>query len=379
MNLNDLWPPRRWPGYPSPPSAQNVAPQPQVWARIGRGAQRRPRHKALVLSGGGAKGAFGAGAIRALHDAGERFDTICGTSIGAFNGAFVAQEKFAELELFWRTISTLDPPPLVYVDEVRDAIDFAGGLQLAGRDVTRLALGNLMSFRRRWSQLGSVHKVFDLRGIYKPDAMLSVLRDYLDFDRLKSTLIVSATNLSHATSDSYYFFSGPDASARRLTFLKNADTSCYPLTEANFVSAVQASASIPGAFDPVEIEVDGVTEEYVDGGFANNAPVSLALAAGAEDIFVIFLSANDRKTTYPTKNLMDIGISSLSVMWNRILELDMRMAASRPGVRVRYVRPQADFPVSIMDFADQNALDRAYDLGVQAVEAGPHTLTRKGI
>lgn len=117
----------------------------------------------------------------------------------------------------------------------------------------------------------------------------------------------------------------------------------------------------------------------MDGGFANNAPVSLALAAGADDIFVIFLSPNDRHVTYPTKNLMDIGISSLSVMWNRILELDMRMAASRPGVRVRYVRPAADCPVSIMDFSDQSALDRAYELGAEAVQAGARTLTRTGL
>lgn len=213
MNLSDLWPPRLRPASGLARSAQNSAPQPRVWARIAKAAAPRPPHKALVLSGGGAKGAFGAGAIRALYDAGERFATICGTSIGAFNGAFVAQGKLAELERFWRTVSTLDPPPLVYVDQVRDAIDFADGMQMAGNDAGRRALANLVSFRRRLSQLGSVHKVLELRGIYRPDAMLNVLRSYLDFELLKCTFIVSASNLSHATSDSYYFFSGPDARA----------------------------------------------------------------------------------------------------------------------------------------------------------------------
>lgn len=47
--------------------------------------------KALILSGGGARGAYEAGAALALLQH-ERFDIICGTSIGAINGAFIAQD-----------------------------------------------------------------------------------------------------------------------------------------------------------------------------------------------------------------------------------------------------------------------------------------------
>lgn len=47
----------------------------------------------LVLEGGGAKGAFHCGAIKALYDHGYSFDGVAGTSIGAINAAFVVQDK----------------------------------------------------------------------------------------------------------------------------------------------------------------------------------------------------------------------------------------------------------------------------------------------
>lgn len=48
--------------------------------------------RGLVLEGGGAKGAFHCGAVVALYDNGYRFDGVAGTSIGAINGALIAQD-----------------------------------------------------------------------------------------------------------------------------------------------------------------------------------------------------------------------------------------------------------------------------------------------
>jgi len=58
--------------------------------------------KALILSGGGARGAYEAGAVRTLLEH-ERFDIICGTSIGAINGTLVAQDEVEKLEALWRS------------------------------------------------------------------------------------------------------------------------------------------------------------------------------------------------------------------------------------------------------------------------------------
>lgn len=46
---------------------------------------------ALVLSGGGSRGDFQVGAVRYLYDRGLRPDIICGCSVGALNGAKLAE------------------------------------------------------------------------------------------------------------------------------------------------------------------------------------------------------------------------------------------------------------------------------------------------
>lgn len=59
----------------------------------------------LVLEGGGAKGAYQIGVVKALRKAGFEFDVITGTSIGAINAAYLAQGKFNEVYKLWRTLS----------------------------------------------------------------------------------------------------------------------------------------------------------------------------------------------------------------------------------------------------------------------------------
>ena len=48
----------------------------------------------LILAGGGAKGAYQIGAWKALIELGIQIEAIAGTSIGAINGAFIAQGDF---------------------------------------------------------------------------------------------------------------------------------------------------------------------------------------------------------------------------------------------------------------------------------------------
>jgi NTE family protein len=70
------------------------------------------RNTGLVLSGGGSKGAFQAGAIRCLLDKGIRFSVVAGTSVGALNGLIVSQENpedaGAELERWWSKVENKD-------------------------------------------------------------------------------------------------------------------------------------------------------------------------------------------------------------------------------------------------------------------------------
>src|SRR5690606_28142891 len=81
---------------PEAQAAIAVPSEDEVAARIYRRRKCAPL-TALVLSGGGARGAYEAGIIRYIRDelppkvrAHARFEIICGTSVGAINGCFLA-------------------------------------------------------------------------------------------------------------------------------------------------------------------------------------------------------------------------------------------------------------------------------------------------
>ena len=89
----------------------NQAPSPE---RMVKGATRiLPFERvALVLQGGGALGAYQAGVYHALNEASIGVDWLCGTSIGAINGAIIAgnppEKRVERLRDFWETVTT--PP-----------------------------------------------------------------------------------------------------------------------------------------------------------------------------------------------------------------------------------------------------------------------------
>jgi len=74
---------------------------------------------ALVLQGGGALGAYQAGAYEALHEAGLEPDWVAGVSIGGINGAIIAgnppKRRLEQLRAFWYTV-TARPIPLMLGD-----------------------------------------------------------------------------------------------------------------------------------------------------------------------------------------------------------------------------------------------------------------------
>lgn len=64
--------------------------------------------QALVLAGGGAKGAYQAGCIKAMREIGYDFDIVTGTSIGALNALLVVQKDYEALYKLWDEIKISD-------------------------------------------------------------------------------------------------------------------------------------------------------------------------------------------------------------------------------------------------------------------------------
>jgi NTE family protein len=78
----------------------------------GRGTVARQPRIGLVLAGGGAKGAYQAGVVQRIADAGIPITALAGCSIGALNGAVIAAapdlpQAAARLAALWQEVSTV--------------------------------------------------------------------------------------------------------------------------------------------------------------------------------------------------------------------------------------------------------------------------------
>lgn len=182
-----------------------------------------PRPAAVVLCGGGSKGAMEVGFCRAIRELGVPVDFIIGSSIGALNGACIAAGmSAAEMAELWRTFRP--------------------------RDAIRFSLRGLLTPRRH-------------PGLFDLDPMRRRLRQLLPvtrFEDLATPLIVVTTELQQG-KPAYWSGSG------------------------DIIEPVIASMSLPGVFPPVEIE----GRQFVDGGIANNVPLDKAVELGARTILMI--------------------------------------------------------------------------------------------
>jgi NTE family protein len=139
---------------------------------------------ALVLSGGGALGAYQAGAYAALENCGVRPNWIAGTAVGALNAAIIAgnlpHERILRLRQFWQEL---------------------------GRRVAARRGGGLRRGVRRWLAAGLPgHRNNSERPAVRQGELRELLQASVDFERVNSgavRLVLGAVNL--ATGAETYF------------------------------------------------------------------------------------------------------------------------------------------------------------------------------
>jgi NTE family protein len=218
---------------------------------------QEPR-RALVLSGGGAHGAYEAGVIAALVASGtlSLYDIVCGTSIGSLNAALVATGQGAQVRQLWSTLAKSD---ILRPKREFAAFDARSSSVSRGIAALRFVYGSV-----RGRVTGFIDRSA-LRGLIASYLMLpgGVARPFV------RPLLWTATDLVSACGVA---FKREPASASPLQL---------PLATAvgdrDLVDALLASASISGAFDPVTLP--GSAGIFVDGGVLDNLPLDLARAA----------------------------------------------------------------------------------------------------
>ncbi len=229
---------------------------------------------ALVLSGGGARGAYQAGVVRALYEIARSenslsvFRIITGVSAGSINASYIASRAddldgaTAHLCDVWRNLEAEDIFRTDYTSVTRNALKLMRGLSLGGisEKLRPIAVGLLPTD--------------PLRDLLNRSIPFSKIREHIANDLLDA-VSVSATDYSTSIGVSFVQ-AKPQIknwkSANRISTLQEIT-----------VDHIMASSAIPLFFPPVT--VDG--RPYGDGSLRNTAPLSPAVHIGAERLFVV--------------------------------------------------------------------------------------------
>jgi NTE family protein len=249
---------------------------------------------AFVLSGGASLGAIQVGMLRALAERDIRPDVIVGTSVGAVNGAFLADRDFGpaavdELAELWRGVRRGNVFPL---EPLTGLLGFLGARK-------NLVPGTAL--RRLVSRHVSHEFLEDL-----PTALHVVACDLL-------------------RGEEVVLSSGP------------------------LVDAVLASAAIPGVLPPVKW--DG--RLLVDGGVLNNTPITHALALGAREIYVL-PTGGPCELSEPPHGALGMVVQATSLMVAHRFAADLAELAGRPELIV--LPPPCPIDVQPMDFGHADEL-----------------------
>lgn len=198
----------------------------------------------LVLEGGGARGAYQIGAFRALQEIGIEIKGIAGTSVGALNGAMIAQGELEKAYQLWWDLN----PARVFSLDSRE-LEQLNNLALNVDNLPRL--------------LKKVREVFNDGG--------------LDITPLRELVVemIDEERIRHSGIDFGLV-------AVSLSDLKPLELFMEDIPPGMLTDYLLASASFPGfKVDPVE------GKRLIDGGLHDNMPVSLLVAKGYDDIIVI--------------------------------------------------------------------------------------------
>lgn len=196
--------------------------------------------RAVVLSGGGAKGGYQIGAWQALRELNFLPDIVTGTSVGSFNGALMVLDKYDEALKLWENISMES----VFTQFLENA-DYND--QNHDGYIKKLTIEALRKGGVDFSPLNSI-----IKSLIDEDALR---KSPIEFG-LVTTKFPNKKQIERFIND-------------------------IPQGEA--IDYIIASAS---AFPLVRSHKIGDTK-YIDGGYSDNLPIQMALDRGAEEIVAV--------------------------------------------------------------------------------------------
>lgn len=263
--------------------------------------------KVLVHGGGGVRGSFGVGCLKyLLGELKIKYSALFGVSVGAINCSYLAQFKDGE---------------------EKESIDSLAELwqQLTTKDIYK-----------RWFPFGKFQAVFK-SSFYDSSPLLHLIQKYVSLEKIRASGKHVTVGAISMTTGKYKIFDQ---------------------TNDNFLKAVVASASFPGALSPVEF--DG--QIYCDGGPKSINPLREAIDFGATSVDLIVTSPETRDKAFMKRlNTLEmltraIDLSSDKILSNDIDKVLMHNKLAEHGVpgykyiKLNIIRPQYNLVENFLDF-----------------------------
>ena len=199
--------------------------------------------RAVVFSGGGAKGGYQIGAWKALREIGFEPDLVTGTSVGALNGALMALGKYEDARSIWENMSM----NRVFSQFVEDTQAQNLPPETLFKRLAREVLRN---------------------GGADISPLQELVKSLMDEDALRHSPIrfgLVTTRFSPIKAVELFIEEIPEGEAADYVL---ASAACFPFMKSYQIGNVK----------------------FVDGGYSDNMPVQMAVNAGATEVAVVDIS-----------------------------------------------------------------------------------------
>ncbi len=201
---------------------------------------------ALILAGGGGKGAYEIGVWKAMREYGveEAIAAVAGTSVGGLNGALFAQGDYEAAERIWLSMSQekiLTPGKKSLLMGLEELVE--NGLIAETADVLK-------------------------EGMFTREGLIEIIRRELDVKKIQDRQMPCYAACYNTTANLVDYIN--------MTGMKQNDMETILL----------ATSALPGIFGPVKFG----SCLYLDGGLKDNVPVKPLYNAGYRDFLVVHLN-----------------------------------------------------------------------------------------